>query len=417
VGYLVRLFDNAPVLRCTGAASNGTILGRGMEDNARPYLGGVASRVRPVLRSAHDGGPSADVALAQHVTACGTGNTPGRVLTETGARLLEAVVVGPQQKEGTHAVSVPNLGMFIFVDMKKDAGGVPHHAEQAAQILKDGARPPSDHGKGGPCVGGGYSMNPTTNRSLWCHATDETGGKVGDSFNAPFRVNNTGTMDRTGLTEHVAAIMGAAAREIHRYAPEVLREAQAASAMPQQRTDSHAPDPQWPPAAAQSGTDSGADGSYIPAHQVFVRFTPAGEPVENTTCMLHTDKKDAKRRYGAPLVYVPHRSDATAPYAKAQERTALSAADLMVFERPDGGRAVRVRTCVEGFMVVAIFRSDTQLHGNVYPDDPGDGPQTWPENLALLRVIPFSAEAGDEYVKLVRRYVARGAALQTSAGR
>ena len=420
--YILPLDPDAPVLDWYAQHSNGTIQGRRLASGERPNLvGAMRSSRAPSDRSSE---------LERHVSAMNNGGTPQRVLREMDSTLLQPAYVKPQQTRGDHAVAVPGIGMVVFVDISEEPDTL-EHARKAAESYEAayGGAARKDHGVGGPCMQGGYAGRSDSNSRQYCNA-NLRGEEPHARFPAPWVVSNTKHMDDSGATEHVAALMGRAARAVAVYAPEVLAEAKEHEFTPPPGPDEEAgtrplPDPQWPSAKAQTTAATGTTATdagplpYLRSHQVFVRYTRPGGSVKGSLSSLHFDKNDGRRRSGAPLVYVPHRlatGAAATAAAAAAEATAthstMAAADLMVFESQTGGRAMRVRTCTEGFMAVVIFRSDSQLHCNVYPDAPGDL-ATWPtRGMVLLRIIPFSKKDCDGYVERVRTAVAEGAEVR-----
>ena len=113
--------------------------------------------------------------------------------------------------------------------------------------------------------------------------------------------------------------------------------------------------------APHAGSLRGA--ACISCHQVAVRLLEPSSAWRHR-CALHVDTGDAPTRYGVPLLYF-NRGSLDGDWV----------GDLLVFEHTHGGRAVRIKVAVSGYVCIVVFRSDICLHGNVFPtlSEWGDG--------------------------------------------
>lgn len=170
-----------------------------------------------------------------------------------------------------------------------------------------------------------------------------------------------------------------------------------------------------------------SDHGSIAAHQVALRLagrSSVARPcaaessrVAHQSTALHTDVDDARRAEGSPLLYATYFEAAGAASGgsasgggtsitsssdsdlRRPERP-MRSSDLVVFERASGGRAVRVATCCPAHHVAVIFRSDAQLHANVFPDDLTIDP---PPGVLLLRIVPYGRRGIDRFCEAVAR--------------
>mmetsp|Transcript_481 Transcript_481/g.1676 ORF Transcript_481/g.1676 Transcript_481/m.1676 type:complete len:88 (+) Transcript_481:231-494(+) len=72
-------------------------------------------------------------------------------------------------------------------------------------------------------------------------------------------------------------------------------------------------------------------------------------------CALHLDFDDAHRLHGCPLIYALHLEEGV-ELPQGQEARPMPHSDLIVFERGDGGRCVRVQTaCPHHVCVVHVL--------------------------------------------------------------
>lgn len=169
-----------------------------------------------------------------------------------------------------------------------------------------------------------------------------------------------------------------------------------------------------------------SDHGSIASHQIALRLAgrsrgarpSAAESsrVGYQSTALHTDVDDAHRDDGSPLLYASlfeacgasssgaagssgvgaSGGTRSVPYSHRPMRTS----DLVVFEGPNGGRAVRIATCCPAHHAAVIFCSDAQLHANVFPDDLVIDP---PPGVLLLRVVPYSRRGIDRFCEAVAR--------------
>lgn len=161
-----------------------------------------------------------------------------------------------------------------------------------------------------------------------------------------------------------------------------------------------------PPHAAQRRglpPDDSAHGS-IAVHQCALRLSGvhAGERdarvlrhLQVDPCGLHVDTGDGERVHGVPLVYVPVRE----ARARSLPADAMAHTDLCVFEGRHGGRGCRIRVSHPGVICVVLFRSDAQVHANVFPD--GGTPVPAPPGCLLLRIIPYNLRKIDAFCEMI----------------
>lgn len=78
-------------------------------------------------------------------------------------------------------------------------------------------------------------------------------------------------------------------------------------------------------------------------------------PIRLQLCALHLDFDDAHRLHGCPLIYALHLEEGV-ELPQGQEARPMPHSDLIVFERGDGGRCVRVQTaCPHHVCVVRVL--------------------------------------------------------------
>ena len=78
-------------------------------------------------------------------------------------------------------------------------------------------------------------------------------------------------------------------------------------------------------------------------------------PIRLQLCALHLDFDDAHRLHGCPLIYALHLEEGV-ELPQGQEARPMPHSDLVVFERGDGGRCVRVQTaCPHHVCVVRVL--------------------------------------------------------------
>ena len=76
---------------------------------------------------------------------------------------------------------------------------------------------------------------------------------------------------------------------------------------------------------------------------------------------LHVDRHDCYHRKGSCILYLN-------PWEHTFHGT-----DLLIFERSDGGKAVRLKTMIPGWTCLVFLNSSKQLHGSVFPPMPSEG--------------------------------------------
>ena len=206
----------------------------------------------------------------------------------------------------------------------------------------------------------------------------------------------------------VAPLMGACAQCIGREAPSCTSDLAATVREHPVVADTF----MYPPHAWQRrgiGDDASSHGS-IAAHQIALRLAGRRLALPRTAstattarraryapCALHLDTDDAPRLHGAPLLYAL-RVEAGARLPDGARARPMPEQDLVIFERRDGGRAVRIQTACVSHVCVVIFRSDAQLHANVFPDTLEIEPTM---GVQLLRVVPYSRRGIDAFCRAV----------------
>jgi hypothetical protein len=139
---------------------------------------------------------------------------------------------------------------------------------------------------------------------------------------------------------------------------------------------------------------------------------------------LHIDLADSRRARGVPIVYYPRISEAARRREGFRPDHPLPSSDIVIAEnacRPDqgGGRAFRVRTCVDGWVCIVCAHYEVCLHGGVYPVGP-DGEivdaatgRTYLEDalvpgVELLRCVIYQMARVDDFAFAVQaEYEAR----------
>jgi len=144
----------------------------------------------------------------------------------------------------------------------------------------------------------------------------------------------------------------------------------------------------------------------LAAHQLAMRFGGrlhhmTGERFDACLqlCALHLDADDAHRRHGCPLIYAFHREEGI-ELSASQEARPMPHSDLVLFERSDGGRCLRVQTACSDHICCIIFCSDDHIHSNVFPDslEPAVTP-----GLGLLRLVPYGRKGIDAFAQAIDR--------------
>ena len=118
---------------------------------------------------------------------------------------------------------------------------------------------------------------------------------------------------------------------------------------------------------------------------------------------LHFDESDHNAIN--PLIFLPINLD---DMDKQNGPTSISngyvsGSDLLVFEQKTGGRCARIRTTVKDTVVVAIFRSQSQLHGGVqgiyHNNDNQDDGRSY-----SIRIIPYQRQSIVDFVQDRKKY-------------
>ena len=214
------------------------------------------------------------------------------------------------------------------------------------------------------------------------------GADVGDaqdrvplSYHAPYRHKNCREPAVQRMAAAVARVMAAGAHAVRDCAPHVYE----AWWEPILAAPVIAPALVYPSPAMQLGSESEwgvrdqlpADTSpaTIPTGHVAARVS--GIPDQPTQARLeaawkgvsnsHSDPVDAWRRHGVPIVYVPRISPAARQHPRYRRSHPMPSSDLVWCEGREGGRAVRIVTCTEGWACIVCAHYESQLHGGVMP--------------------------------------------------
>ena len=154
------------------------------------------------------------------------------------------------------------------------------------------------------------------------------------------------------------------------------------------------------------GAGDDASGS-LAAHQLAMRLAGCLRRMRGgrfaawlQLCALHLDTDDAHRPGGCPLIYALLREAGVEHEVTYDAARPMRGSDLVVFERGDGGRCVRVQTACPHHVCVVIFCSDQHLHANVFPDSLEP---TLTPGLGLLRLVPYGRKGIDAFADAVSR--------------
>ena len=212
----------------------------------------------------------------------------------------------------------------------------------------------NDEKAGGCYVVGGFACLPKS------EGTVSVQSPSGHRYVTPYTRRSTFGAQTANALQRIAPLMGAAARALDRVWPAVTT-----SLSLQVREVPFVDDSFMFPSARTQGAPTRARGQFgascISCHQVAVRLLEPSSAFRHR-CALHVDLGDAPTRFGVPLLYF--------------NRGSLSGdwvGDLLVFEHAHGGRAVRIKIAVTGYVCIVVFRSDACVHGNVYPTPPDGG--------------------------------------------
>ena len=270
-------------------------------------------------------------------------------------------------------------------------------------------------------------------------------------FGAPYRHANGREEAVQRVCEANAPIMGATARILRRHLPEVYEALWA----PVCAARVVAPITVYPTPPQQQGRarrewevwrewDAGpareGDGAGGVAGGVAEAALPLGHMASRTSGLperekpgqraavalgvsnLHVDRVDSRRRHGVPIVYWPRISRAARQRCGSHP---LPSSDLVLCEngcseREGGGRTVRIRTCVPGYVCIVLAHYERCLHGGVYPcghdgsvvDQTTGRPhleRALVPGVELLRLVLYQLARVDDFCFAVQaEYEARG---------
>ena len=230
-----------------------------------------------------------------------------------------------------------------------------HDAMDATVIAMTNGAVVHDEKAGGCYVVGGVACLPVR------EGTRSVQSPTGRRFVVPYIRKSTLDPSSMNALRKVAPLMGAAARALDRVWTAITN-----SLSLQVREVPFVGDRfMFPSANEQRAPHAGSlrGAACISCHQVAVRLLEPSSAWRHR-CALHVDTGDAPTRYGVPLLYF-NRGSLDGDWV----------GDLLVFEHTHGGRAVRIKVAVSGYVCIVVFRSDICLHGNVFPtlSEWGDG--------------------------------------------
>ena len=145
---------------------------------------------------------------------------------------------------------------------------------------------------------------------------------------------------------------------------------------------------------------------------------------------IHVDPVDAWRRFGVPIVYVPHISPAARTHRRYRSSHSLPSSDLIWCEGRRGGRSVRIVTCTHGWVCIVHAHYESQLHSGSMQAHPQTGAVIDPDTqrpyleaqlvpgVELLRAVCYSLARVDAWCVAVQAaYESRGdgTAMRTAA--
>ena len=123
--------------------------------------------------------------------------------------------------------------------------------------------------------------------------------------------------------------------------------------------------------------------SPVTIHQYVTRImgkpSYAGVEGELSNVCIHTDPNDYDTKM--PLMFMPFDEH-------GGRGGHVAGTDLLVFETASGGRCVRIKTSVKDTLVVVIFNSSRQLHGNAGEEETSMAEDMDAGNFSF-RIIPF----------------------------
>lgn len=126
-----------------------------------------------------------------------------------------------------------------------------------------------------------------------------------------------------------------------------------------------------PPALQKEGRALGAPCWF--ANQGIFRsigreFGSPSECIEDARIALHVDESDEPCMQLLQFLPMGGRDGCGGP---------VDGTDLLVFNRQDGGKCIRIPTTIEDCVVLVAMNSARQLHGGVDESVPGSSPEFW----------------------------------------
>jgi hypothetical protein len=114
---------------------------------------------------------------------------------------------------------------------------------------------------------------------------------------------------------------------------------------------------------------------------------------------LHVDILDPKSPLGFATIYICFVDKSSKHYCYLADGTfrPLKACDLLVFQRRDGGRAVRIETMKFGYVCIVYHHSSDHLHGSVFPNK--GRPETLFTGVEGMKIVCYQ----DQFINKIAR--------------
>jgi hypothetical protein len=101
------------------------------------------------------------------------------------------------------------------------------------------------------------------------------------------------------------------------------------------------------------------------------RFSPSPtKSIPSPTLPYHPLPPPTYDRFGVPIIYVPRISPRARRDRKYVKSHALPSSDLILCEGKDGGRAVRIVTCTDGWVCIVNTHYEVCMHSGSFPVGP-----------------------------------------------
>lgn len=154
------------------------------------------------------------------------------------------------------------------------------------------------------------------------------------------------------------------------------------------------------------------------------RFSPSPtKSIPSPTLPYHPLPPPTYDRFGVPIIYVPRISPRARRDRKYVKSHALPSSDLILCEGKDGGRAVRIVTCTDGWVCIVNTHYEVCMHSGSFPVGPEgvvDPSTTRPylecalvPGVELLRAVCYSLATVDRWCMAVQAaHDVRGVAEQ-----